>query len=286
MSSSAEVRAWNAFWDEQGPDDRCLRAAPDRIYRLLSNHWSGFAIKLAPRTQVLDIGCGTGVAARSLIGANSALRVVGIDVAQVRTRNDDPRVRILPGQAIEATPFPDASFGAAVSQFGYEYSEVQAAAKELARVLQPGARFSFIVHHSESWIVRGDRLHNRALRAVTSDIIRVPFLSGDALGLTEELRGLQRRFPDETTVWLLARGLLERILGTAEERLRLWNAVTEAIAPDLTLAEALESSCIAQQRIDDWLQLLQRKFELSPPSLLLDDGQPLAWKIEGVRSAH
>lgn len=284
MSSSAQVRAWNAFWEEQDPESRCLRSAPDQIHRLLCEYWKGFAEHLPMSTPVLDIGCGTGTVGRSLVGARPDLRVVGIDIAKVPVRRNDPRIHICSGIATEALPFPDSSFGAAVSQFGFEYSNVGLATEQLARVLKTGARLSFVVHHSHSPIVEGDRAHSAALKAAMSESIRTPFLSGDASTLQQRLQGLQRQFPDETTLWLLTRGLLERISATANLRQRLWNAVVEALAPDCILGDALEASCVAPGKLDDWLSPLREKFRLEKPCALMNRNEPIAWRIEAVKA--
>ena len=281
--ASTEASAWTAFWQEQDSESRCLRSAPGQLHDLLSDHWNSFAANLPPGTKVLDIGCGSGIVGRSLVRAQPSLHVVGIDAARVRAVPSCPNVKILTEIAIEALPFVDKCCGAAASQFGFEYSDTSAAAKELARVLNPGARFSFIIHHSASPIVLGDHLHGKALRAALSDDVRGPFLAGDAAALSETLTRLQRQFPDETTLWLLARGLLERIAGTLQQRHRLWNAVKEALAPDLILSDALKASCVAPAEIEGWLTPLGQAFDVDRPSILQIHGQPLAWKIEGRR---
>lgn len=281
--ASTKASAWTAFWQEQNSESRCLRSAPDQLHDLLSDHWNSFAASLPPRTKVLDIGCGSGIVGRSLVRAQPSLHVVGIDSARVRATPSCPNVKILPEIAIEALPFVDKCCDAAVSQFGFEYSDPSAAAKELARVLNPGARISFIIHHAASPIVLGDRLHGKALRAALSDDLRGTFLAGEAAALSETLTRLQRQFPDETTLRLLARGLLERIAGSLQQRHRLWNVVKEALAPDLILCDALKASCVASSEIEAWLIPLHRAFDVDRPSILQIHGQPLAWKIEGRR---
>jgi ubiquinone/menaquinone biosynthesis C-methylase UbiE len=232
---------------------------------------------------VLDIGCGSGIVGRSLVRAQPSLQVVGVDAAQVRAPLAASNVRILSGIKIETLPFVDRCCGAAVSQFGYEYSDIYSAAVELERVLKPGGPFSFVVHHSQSPIVRGDLLHNKALRAATGNGVKLPFLSGDSANVSSELAKLQRQFPEETTLWLLARGLLEQIAGTLEQRQRLWNSVKRALAPDRTLSDALEASCVSPDEIEAWLTPLRQAFDVDRPSILHIQGEPLAWKIEGRR---
>ncbi|HEX7930380.1 MAG TPA: hypothetical protein VF470_05680 [Sphingomicrobium sp.] len=113
--------------------------------------------------------------------------------------------------------------------------------------------------------------------------VKASFLGGDAAGLSSELATLQRQFPEEATLWLLARGLFERIAGTPEQRQRLWNAVKTALAPDRILSDALEASCVSPDEIEAWLTPLRQAFDVDRPSILHIQGEPLAWKIEGRR---
>jgi SAM-dependent methyltransferase len=64
--------------------------------------------------------------------------------------------------------FADGSFDAVVSQFGYEYGRTHKTARQLARVLAPAARFSFIVHHAGSTVVAT----NRARRSSPETFLR------------------------------------------------------------------------------------------------------------------
>src|SRR6185436_19368551 len=76
-----ERAAWTAFWQEPG-QSRCVAGAPD-IQDALTRHWSLFASGLEPGARVLDLGCGAGAVAHSLLAARRDMRVTGIDFAKV-----------------------------------------------------------------------------------------------------------------------------------------------------------------------------------------------------------
>ena len=142
--------AWTAFWAD--PDQsRCAAGAPE-IWHVLTKHWSSFARALAPGTRILDLGCGACAVGRLLVGARFDLHVTGIDAAGIPLATY-PRIAVLSHTAMEALPFTEPVFGAAVSQYGFEYSRTEVAAREIARVLAPGANLSFLVHHADSAIV-------------------------------------------------------------------------------------------------------------------------------------
>lgn len=278
------VRAWNAFWEEQGPESRCLASASAETRRCLTNHWISFGSRLAPGTNVLDVGCGSGVVGRSLAAAHGHLHVVGIDSAQVPHACRLAGTRILQGVAAESLPFADGVFGAAVSQFGLEYSSIEAAVNEVARVLRRHAPISFIVHHSESAIVRAGRLHNRGLRLIVDDPVRTAFLAGDEAALTEQLEGLRRQHSDDETIRFIARCLTWKVGRESGERRRIWEAAVDALAPERVLLDALESCCVAPDRLNAWLGPLRALFELDRPVALMVQDEPRAWKIDGLRA--
>lgn len=278
-----QAHAWTAFWEEQGPQSQCLQGASPHILELFENHWRSFAVGLAPSTRVLDLGCGSGVVGRSLLSAHPRVRVVGVDSARMPRREPARRMRIVSGVAMESLPFWPGFFSAAVSRFGFEYGRTGAAAKELARVLRKGARFSFLVHHSDSPIVRAGRLRNQGLRALAGVRIREAFLAGDLAALQDGLDELCRQHPDDATVNFAARCVVSKLGRGREERLRVWEAVVDALGSERTLLDALESAAVAPADLHEWLAPVRTCLDVRHASDLRVAGEPIAWKIEGVR---
>src|SRR3954468_21509531 len=97
-----------------------------------------------PGMHVLDIACGTGVAARGAAAAGA--RVTGVDfsaamLATARSLHSD--IEFKAGDA-EALPFADGRFDAAISNFGIHHVEhPERAIAEARRVLTPGGTFAF-----------------------------------------------------------------------------------------------------------------------------------------------
>ena len=104
------------------------------------------AAAVCPGTRLLDIACGPGhVAARAVQqGAVSA----GLDFSSAMlavARERHPAVRFFQGDA-EAMPYDDASFDAAVANFGIHHVPRPALAlREAHRVLRRGGRFAFTI---------------------------------------------------------------------------------------------------------------------------------------------
>jgi len=96
--------AWTAFWAD--PDQsRCAAGAPG-IWQALAGHWASFAKSLAPRTHVVDLGCGASAVGRLLVGADSELQVTGVDSAIIPPASH-PQLAVLSQTAMESLPFAD-----------------------------------------------------------------------------------------------------------------------------------------------------------------------------------
>src|SRR5439155_23006050 len=99
--------------------------------------------------RVLDVGCGTGVAA--LTARRRGAQVIGLDLTPellARAKENAEAggfadVAWKEGDA-EDLPFDDASFDVVVSQFGHMFApRADVATKEMLRVLKPGGTIAF-----------------------------------------------------------------------------------------------------------------------------------------------
>lgn len=168
----------------------------ERFVPALFAHWGPVMCEIAGiRTgdRALDVACGTGALARAALeSVGSQGRVVGLDpnqdmLAVARRRNPDIEWR--EGKA-EAIPFPDASFDAVVSQFGFMFFKDRAGAlREMMRVLRPGRRLAVAVCDAverspgyASFATLLQRLFGRQV----ADAFRAPFILGDP----EKLRAI------------------------------------------------------------------------------------------------
>lgn len=101
--------------------------------------------------KVLDVGCGSGWAARLLAEQASNGRVVGIDVSDemirvAREQSQDYASIEFRVASAEALPFDDATFTHAFSMESlYYYADIEKAAREIKRVVQPGGMFVTVV---------------------------------------------------------------------------------------------------------------------------------------------
>ncbi len=273
--------AWTAFWQEPG-QSRCVAGNPD-IWQSLNRHWSSFAGSLASGSRVLDLGCGAGAVARLLLDARHDVSITGVDFARIPL-TIHPHVELLSDTAMECLPFAEGSFAAAVSQFGFEYSQMERTAHEMARVLAADAKVSLLAHHADSSIVATNRSRLSALLAILGHNMRAAFCSGDAAAFNAQMQALAARYSLDSLVTELARCLPSRLNRAQQERIAIWNAIEEALAPERCLADALNACCVGPEELDEWLVPLRASCELQPVSLLREaNGEAIAWRIEGVK---
>ena len=162
MSGTRSEAAWSDFWSNggAGPESGCLPKGLRGIDTVQRAVWSGIARRLRPGAKVLDLATGDGAVLGKLRAARTDLKLLGVDSA-ARLPPAPRGVTLRAGVAMEALPVGDGSFDLVTSQFGYEYGDRDAIAREVARVLLPRGRYAFIVHNADGPIVA----HNLARRS-------------------------------------------------------------------------------------------------------------------------
>jgi ubiquinone/menaquinone biosynthesis C-methylase UbiE len=161
------VKQWETYY--RGGALATGPAGTDGLYDLeVRQAWVEFFSTLRDGARILDVGTGNGVVA--LIAAETAKalgrdwRIDATDLALINPQRDVPGgdqrlsgIAFHGGVATERLPFDPQSFDAVSGHYALEYGDVPAALAEVFRVLKPGGDAQFIMHNSESVLVRNAR---------------------------------------------------------------------------------------------------------------------------------
>lgn len=284
-AGSASSNHWSIYWRDFGEGDQ----RPERCHipgdgrQTVDRHWTLFTNGLPRGAQVLDIGCGAGTVGQSLLACKSDLSVIGIDFAQV-PKASIPNLEIQQGIRMEALPFEARAFDAAVSLFGIEYGNIVQTARELARVLKPGARFSFVMHHAESEIAREGGTRVFGIRDALSGKVKDAFLAGDSARLDQQRLRLLGQHPGEPTVKLLCDYFGRSVSCPREERHAIWRKLEDDVAVEVALTAYMVRCAKSADQMGSWLvPLLRGMAAIDVAVLRRESGEPIAWVVGGIR---
>ena len=159
---------WNQYWHF----DRiasCFDGAGRANYADdIGAGWRGFFASLPNGARILDLCTGNGAAALIAAEAGRAearnFRIVAVDQADIdpachvsRHEEDYAAIIFLRGTGVEALPFPGGGFGAVISQYGIEYSNLDRSIPEAVRMVAPGGRLRLVVHAAEGVVAQDAR---------------------------------------------------------------------------------------------------------------------------------
>lgn len=143
---SAWTRFWNNGFTECLPGDR---AAGHLV--ALDDAWKQFFLSLQDGARLLDLATGGGDVVRRAHALSRRFSITGVDLADLSVVGTTlSGVQLVGNTDLSRLPFADATFDAVTSQFGIEYAELAAATREAVRVLAPGGRGCFVLHHADS----------------------------------------------------------------------------------------------------------------------------------------
>lgn len=312
MGGSADAgdlkAAWSGYW-RAGHAESC--PGEEASLAPLAVVWSGFFSTIRDGARLLDIATGGGWVVRLALAAAEAHKksftIDGIDMAdlsRVRSTLTPGRsvVRLASGVDAGALPFPEASFDGVCSQFGVEYANVSLACREAVRVMRPGARGLFVIHHRDSAITSAAIARLAAYRAV--------FANDDAYDAGRKVFELYARRASQVQI-LDAEGKLRRAVRDLEARLRTdaaYGTAREIVAflndisksPQIFQpADALKRIAVAEREVSGWALRQQAQIDSArdgagieqvsrwlseagawpqPHAVIAQDGKVLAWQ--------
>jgi SAM-dependent methyltransferase len=145
---------WDQFW-QQGEaaccDDRGSPVHAQAVERV----WTSLFESAAAGSSVLDMCTGNGGVLAIASGIGNIAGGLGVDFARTNPS-------LAPGfeflrASVTALPLEDKSFDIVTSQFGIEYTPIEASMAEVARVLKPSGQSVFLIHATDGATATGAR---------------------------------------------------------------------------------------------------------------------------------
>jgi SAM-dependent methyltransferase len=167
-SRSNSLQHWEAYY-RGGTLASCPTGPGSGYTEELHDVWVEFFSGLPAGARILDIGTGNGavplIAKMCATAAGRHFEIHGTDLARidpVRDVRDGASlfadIQFHAQVATEELPFEASSFDAVSGQYALEYSHVERAFGEIHRVLAPGGRAQFVLHHADSVVAHNARV--------------------------------------------------------------------------------------------------------------------------------
>ena len=301
MAIAGNRQVWEGFWAQRGrgPESGCLLGALEAIDAVQNQVWQAFAATLKPRASVLDLATGDGIVLGKMHARRSDLKLTGVDSSRFLPAAR-PGTKLHAGVAIEQLPFADAAFDAVVSQFGLEYSQTALSTKEAARVMRPGGRCRFVIHHRGGpilahnlarleglrWASGGSGLLDKArnlAKARALSPLPTPPLFGEAVAEAK------RRFPTQNVAEEFTSAVKQTLdLGRRDVKgmLEALDELAKRSANEIGRIESLAGAARDRAGIEGVAaDLAAAGIVTDPPAELHEKGSgaPFAWLLDGTR---
>jgi len=159
FEEESEELAWSVYW-AQDRLHSCIAEGNLEDQAILDSLWSDFAHSLEGNARVLDLATGNGAVPYAMLSACENLHIDAIDQAEIEPAQFLTKAELLGSVNFHSktnildTSFKEKSFSAITSQFGIEYAGLTEACLTVMPLLKPAGRFQFIVHHTDSDILR------------------------------------------------------------------------------------------------------------------------------------
>jgi SAM-dependent methyltransferase len=300
MNDRTNQTAWSDFWAAggAGPASGCLPNAVRGIDLAQRAIWEAAARRPSRGSRVLDLASGDAAVLERIRSVRPDLKLIGID-SSPRLPPAPKGVTLKPGVAMERLPFPDSHFALVTSQFGFEYGDKARVAKEVRRVLAPGGRIHFVVHHRGGAIVA----HNLARRqALSWALIETGYLEkARLLARSRKIAALlptpdhfkdapqvaRRRFPSQPVAEEFVTAIYQTLVGSRrhspDEALEVLGLLERRASNEIARINALEKAACDAEQIRAVVQILANAgLEAEPPKAVEEQGgeRIFAWLVK------
>lgn len=300
MSDAPAREAWVAFWAGGGRSEGgCLPQAAQSINAAQFAFWDVAARGLPRGGKVLDLGCGDGAVLKFIRQTRADVKLVGVDSSPLLPPAP-AGIALRAGIAMENLPFAAGSFSLVTSRFGFEYGDIAASAREVARVLRKAGRLAFLVHHSQSMIVSRNAGRAAALGWAARDsglLARARAFAAArgtaSMATPPSFRAAPGdaavRFPGQSVAREFAAAILQTLdLGRGHDPSRsreAFDTLEQGAAHELARLAALANAACDEAKIGRVAEALRDAGLTTDAPEIFEEGKgmPFAWQVRGKR---
>lgn len=258
-TATADRAAWSDFWANNAGSTAggCLPTRSAEIEAAQRAMWASFVADLPKGAAVLDLATGDGRVLGWMKAERDDLSLFGIDFAP--DLPDAPEgTETRGGIAMEDLPLDTDTQLAVVSQFGFEYGDVAAIAKEIARVLAPAGKVGLMIHRGDGPILEHNlgrsaaiewAISEKSVGAVVRNALTAPNGGQDAAAQVCAALAMlgANKFGQNTPAWEIPEAMRRAIVmgkddGT-EGILEVITAVEEQAANETGRIASLQRAC-------------------------------------------
>jgi len=288
--------AWETYWLEGNSGHGCV---PDCSALSQKRLWQAFASKLKKGSRLLDVATGDGAVLQEILRARKDLKLIGVD-SSPRLPPAGGKFTLMPGVKMEKLPFSSHSFDAVCSQFGFEYSEMEVAADEVARVLKLGGHFQFLIHTRDGPILkqnlaRRDALqwaatHGQFEKAAKFVQMRNLVSLAKPTKFQEVIEEAKRAYPTQPVASEIFMAILQILMDGHSQQgpiaLQQLSVLRTKVMHEIARLDALDKAAMDPKGVKVLVELLSKAGLGSVQIHYVtetDMGQPLGWLMNGRR---
>lgn len=158
LPSNLRQYYWTLASKERGDLSIFGEAPPESLISFIKSAIKGFSATEGGVGRILDVGAGNLYISKKLKKELPDSEIFAVDFADINPRDIPGTEGIRFTKAsVEALPFSEGVFDAAVASYIFEYVDKDTALKELYRTLRPGGCAIVVLHHPRSSIIHGMR---------------------------------------------------------------------------------------------------------------------------------
>jgi len=293
------------YWSNNTPQS-CIASQKGSDAEAIERVWRDFVAELKYDAKILDLATGNGAVPGAMLRDRQGYAITAVDRADIAPLKylEDPghlqQVKFIGGIDVGKLPMADQSFDALSSQFGIEYGDLAAIATEVSRVLKPGGRCLFLIHHQHSAIVSPnalliEELENALQGGGLVETLQA-FLKGSCSAPQVEQKGQQYLNSPGRKTRQISGQLFEGIgiiLKSADSNSDRASAIAENMVTRLKAEYArlkqMQAASLSREEILDFkAQLVNTGLRVNEPEAMTvgvgEDEALIGWLLSGIKA--